>query len=151
MGRRALPAHPAQDRDKDNRVSAPLVIAIVDDDASVRISLGRLLRSIDLEVLLYDRGQALLDDIDTAEPDCVVTDIRMPGLSGFELCAALRRRGMAVPVIFMTAYVQEGFAQRASEAQATCFIQKPFADTELIACIENALGGSAARPLAPGR
>ncbi|WP_066133248.1 response regulator transcription factor [Bordetella ansorpii] len=125
-------------------MSAPPVIAIVDDDASVRTALGRLLRSIDLEVRLYDRGQALLDDIDTAAPDCVVTDIRMPGLSGFDLCAALRRRGMEVPVIFMTAYVQEGFAQRASEARATCFIQKPFAGAELIACIANALGDGAA-------
>ncbi|SAI33987.1 two component response regulator [Bordetella ansorpii] len=126
-------------------MSALPVIAIVDDDASVRTAVGRLLRSIDLEVRLYDCGQALLDDIGTAEPDCVVTDIRMPGLSGFELCAALRRRGMDVPVIVMTAYVQEGFAQRASEAQATCFIQKPFADTQLIACIEHALGDGAAR------
>jgi two-component system, LuxR family, response regulator FixJ len=116
------------------------IIAIVDDDASVRMALGRLLRAIDLEVRLYDGGQALLNDADANALDCVVTDVRMPGFSGFDLCMSLRKRGLDMPIVLMTAYVQEGYAERAREAGAACFLQKPFADTELIACIEQAVG-----------
>ncbi len=137
---------------KDNRVSATVkphvteprapIIAIVDDDASVRMALGRLLRSIDLDVRLYDGGQALLNDNDAGTLDCVVTDVRMPGVSGFDLCLSLRKRGLAMPIVFMTAHVQEGYAERALEVGAACFLQKPFADTELISCIEQAVGRS---------
>ncbi|OWT71508.1 MULTISPECIES: response regulator [unclassified Achromobacter] len=123
------------------RAAAP-IIAIVDDDASVRMALGRLLRSIDLDVRLYDGGQALLNDTQAGTLDCVVTDVRMPGVSGFDLCQSLRKRGFAMPIVFMTAHLQEGYAERAQEVGAACFLQKPFADTELIACIEQAVGRS---------
>ncbi|ARP96040.1 response regulator transcription factor [Bordetella genomosp. 13] len=121
------------------------VIAIVDDDPAVRMALGRLLRSIDLDVRLYDKGESLLDDAGAPALDCIVTDVRMPGVSGFDLCSALRRRGMDMPVIFMTAFAQDGFASRAEQAGATCIIQKPFAATELLSCIERALGREADR------
>jgi len=125
----------------DTEPRAP-IIAIVDDDASVRMALGRLLRSIDLDVRLYDGGQALLNDAEAGALDCIVTDVRMPGVSGFDLCLSLRRRGLAMPIVFMTAHVQEGYAERAQEVGAACFLQKPFADTELISCIEQAVGRS---------
>ncbi len=124
-------------------MSTPPLIAIVDDDANVRAALSRLLRAIDLDVRLYDSGQALLNDGDAHRLDCVVTDVRMPGIGGFDLCASLRQRGLAMPIILMTAHLQDDYPERASEVGAACFLQKPFADTELIACIECVLSRDA--------
>ncbi|MFC4278281.1 response regulator [Achromobacter aloeverae] len=126
-------------------MTAAPIVAIVDDDLSVRMALGRLLRSADLCVRLYDGGQALLDDADIDKLACIVTDVRMPGVNGFDLCQTLRGCGLDMPIILMTAVEHTGYADRARVAGAARFLQKPFADTELIACIEQAVGWSSGR------
>ena len=121
------------------RVTATPVIAIVDDDASVRHAMGRLVRSLDMTAELYGGGPELLASTSIAAIDCVITDVQMPVMNGFALCEALRARGHRMPVIFMTAFAQEGYEQRARDAGAACFLNKPFQDTDIIDCIENAL------------
>lgn len=115
------------------------VIAIVDDDASVRDALGRLVRSFGLDVELYSSAQALLDVAALDHIACVISDVQMHTMNGFALCDALRARGFAVPVIFMTGFVREGYEARARASGATWFLNKPFEDTEMLRCIEQAL------------
>lgn len=121
-------------------MTATLVIAIVDDDAAVRHAMGRLVRSFDLAVELYAGGQELLESPSLGGIACVITDVQMPGMNGVVLCEALRARGLQMPVIFMTAFEKERYEQRARAAGAACCIGKPFEDTEIIRCIEQALG-----------
>ncbi|WP_422649937.1 response regulator transcription factor [Cupriavidus sp. H18C1] len=115
------------------------MIAIVDDDASVRDAMGRLMRSFDLAVELYGSGAELLGSPTLGGVACVITDVQMPKMNGFALCEALRARGCHVPIIFMTAFSEQGHEQRARAAGAACFVNKPFEDTEIIRCIERAL------------
>jgi FixJ family two-component response regulator len=70
---------------------------------------------------------------------CVITDVVMPGMNGFALYKALRASGFDKPVIFMTGFAEEGAEQRAMEAGAACFLNKPFQETDIIRCIEQAL------------
>ncbi len=120
-------------------MTATPVIAIVDDDASVRHAMGRLVRSLDMAAELYGGGPELLESPSIGSIDCVITDVQMPVMNGFALCDALRARGYRMPVIFMTAFAQEGYEQRARDVGAACFLHKPFQDTAIILCIENAL------------
>jgi len=120
-------------------VTAIPMIAIVDDDASVRHAIGRLVRSLDMAVELYGGGPELLQSPLLADIACVITDVQMPVMNGFTLCETLRAAGHKMPVIFMTAFAHEGYEQRARAAGATCFLSKPFQDTDILDCIENAL------------
>ena len=115
------------------------LIAVVDDDSSVRMALGRLLRSAGLAVRMYDSGDALLAEPQLADIDCVVSDIRMPGATGFDLFDALRQRGLAVPMILMTAFAKDGDEERARLSGSACFLQKPFTEAELMHCIHESL------------
>ncbi|MCY1288870.1 DNA-binding transcriptional regulator NtrC [compost metagenome] len=128
------------------------VIAIVDDDAAVRYAIGGLVRAFGMAVELYADGPALLQSPSLDGIDCVITDVQMPGMDGFALCEALRARGLRMPVIFMTAFDLQDFAQRARAAGAAGFLGKPFDDTDVLRCIERALAAhrSASRP-APGQ
>lgn len=138
MGARNRPRH-RSGLLKESRVTATPVIAIVDDDASVRHALGRLVRSFDLAVALYGSGEELLQSAALDTVSCLITDVQMPEMNGFELCEALRARDLHMPVIFMTAFAQAGYEARAVAASAACFLHKPFLDTAIIACIERAL------------
>ncbi|MBB2919418.1 response regulator transcription factor [Cupriavidus alkaliphilus] len=121
-------------------MNATPVIAIVDDDAAVRRAMGRLLRAFDLAVELYPGAAALLESPSLDGIACVIADVKMPGMDGFALSAALRARGLRMPVIFMTAFDKQGYEARAQAAGGACFIGKPFEDTEIVRCIERALG-----------
>ncbi|MGV2908864.1 response regulator transcription factor [Achromobacter sp. AGC25] len=118
--------------------AAPL-IAVVDDDASVRKALGSLLRSLDLNVVLYDGAAGLLNADDLSRLSCVVTDIQMPGMTGLAMCAALRERGLSVPVVLMTAFPEERYREQARQLGAFCFLCKPFEDAEILRCIDRAI------------
>ncbi len=122
-------------------MTAPPLIAIVDDDVSVRDAMGQLVRSFDLAVELYGSGQELLESASIDAIRCVISDIRMPGMDGFALCTALRTRGPGVPVILMTAFAQDGDEQRALAAGAIGFLGKPFQDMDLLRCLARALAG----------
>lgn len=120
-------------------MTATPVIAIVDDDASVRDAMGRLVRSYDFGAELFSGGLDLLQSAALDRIACVITDVVMPGMNGFALFEALRARGFDKPVIFMTGFAEEGSEQRALAAGAACFLKKPFQDTDIIRCLEQAL------------
>lgn len=119
-------------------VQAPTVF-VVDDDSAVRESLSLLIRSMALPVETFDSARSFLDDCDPARPGCLVLDIRMPGMSGLELQDLLARRGVRLPVIFITGHGDIAMAVRAMKSGAVDFIEKPFNDQQLLERINQAL------------
>jgi FixJ family two-component response regulator len=120
-------------------VTTTPVIAVVDDDTSVREAMGRLLRSYDFRAELYASPHDLLAAPSLGDIACVVCDVQMPSMSGFALGDALRAKPLAVPVILMTAFAQEGDEARARAVGAAGFIRKPFHAGDIVSCIERAL------------
>lgn len=124
-------------------MTASSVIAVVDDDAAIRTGISSLLRSAGYAVRLFGSGEALLDALPEAEPQCVLTDIQMPGLGGLELQAMLAEQYRSLPIIVMTAFPEPALRQRVLAAGAVCFLGKPFEAEELLECLRRALRGEA--------
>lgn len=118
---------------------------IVDDDSAMRESLAFLLGSIDLPVASFASAQTFLAQYREPRPGCLLTDVRMPGMSGLALLDELRARGWGLPVILMTAHADVPMAVRAMRAGAFDFIEKPFNDQDLLERIQSALDSDAAR------
>ncbi len=113
-------------------------ITIIDDDDSLRTALAGLVRSLGYHASEFASAEDFLAS--TGNSDCIVTDIQMPGLSGIELKHELTRKGDETPVIMITARGDAGLEQRARASGASCFLKKPFETSELVTCIESALG-----------
>ncbi len=118
----------------------PALIAIIDDDASVCRALQRLIRSFGMRTSTFASGELFLLDLASAErPDCVLLDVQMPGLSGFEVQEQLARDRFDFPLIFITAHNGEGIEDRATVAGAVGLLNKPFTDRELLELLQIAL------------
>lgn len=115
------------------------IVHVVDDDAALRESLAFLLSTAGLECRTYDSAQALLARGPAMEPGCVVTDVRMPGMSGMELIEELRKVGAPHPVIVLTGHADVPLAVAAMKAGVSDFLEKPFEDEALIAAVRTAL------------
>lgn len=114
-------------------------VAIVDDDASVRIATQNLVRSMGWAVQAFASAEDFLVGVKTSSVDCLITDVQMDGLGGVELAIVLRSRGFEIPVIFITAFPDERVRERAMAAGGIEFLAKPFDGQQLISCIELAL------------
>ncbi|MDF3833310.1 response regulator transcription factor [Cupriavidus basilensis] len=115
------------------------VVYIVDDDGGVRVSLKFLLESVGLTVCAYTNGREFLDAADPKQPGCMLLDVRMPYIGGFELQEALASRGFLLPVIFLTAHGDIPMTVRAMKGGAYDFLEKPFNDQALIDKVQAAL------------
>lgn len=121
-------------------VSGPVpLISIVDDDASIRVAMVNLVRSLGFEVCSFKSADQYLKSSERLQTSCIVSDVQMPGLSGLDLQSSLAAQDDRTPIIFITAYPQPDIKQRALDAGAVCFLAKPFDGTRLISCIEEAL------------
>jgi FixJ family two-component response regulator len=114
-------------------------VYVVDDDAAVRKSIGRLLAQSGLSVVEFETAQAFLEAVDPAHPGCVVLDIRMPGMTGLELQEELNRRRVTLPVIIVTGHGDVPMAVHALRAGAIDFIEKPYRASVLLHRIQEAL------------
>lgn len=114
-------------------------VAIVDDDASVRLATRNLVRSLGLAVRSFASAEDLLAALPSVSIDCIVSDVQMDGLGGVEMALALRDSGGAIPVIFITAFPDERIRARALAAGGIGFLCKPFESRALIELIERAL------------
>ena len=114
-------------------------IAVVDDEASVRTALGRLLRLADYEVAAFACGEALLASLATRCPDCAIVDIHMDGLSGLETKAQLTAADCDVPVVFITASDDAGLDRSVIEAGGVTLLRKPFSNDALLEAVGAAL------------
>lgn len=115
------------------------IVYIIDDDESVRHSLEFLLDVAGIRVRSFSSADAFLKSSPPLAGACVVTDVRMPGMSGVELAEELRSRAASIPVIVVTGHADVPLAIQAMKAGVADFIEKPFDDEVMLAAIHNAL------------
>jgi len=115
------------------------VVHVVDDDEAVRESLGFLLETEGLKVRTYESALALLDRRQELETGCIITDVRMPEMSGLELIARLKALGADLPVVVMTGHADVPLAVEAMKAGVVDFIEKPFDDEAMLLAVRAAL------------
>jgi FixJ family two-component response regulator len=111
--------------------SAGPYVAVVDDEASVRTALGRLLRLADYEVAAFGCGEAFLVSAAKRRPDCAIVDIHLDGLSGFDVKARLAASHGDVPVIFITASDDAALERSVADAGGVTLLRKPFSNDAL--------------------
>ena len=115
------------------------VLHVVDDDASFRTAVARLLRASGYQVALYESGDDFLQRLPGGEPGCILLDIRMPGLSGLELQGRLRKMDSVLPIVFLTGHGDIPTSVRAIKAGAEDLLTKPVEKKVLLEAVERAL------------
>jgi RNA polymerase sigma factor (sigma-70 family) len=115
------------------------VVFIVDDDASVRKSLERLVRSVGLRGKTFASAPEFLECAASDGPSCLVLDVRMPGASGLALQETLAAAGQSIPIIFITGHGDISMSVRAMKAGAVDFLAKPFNDQDLLEAVQEAI------------
>lgn len=115
------------------------LIAIVDDDASVRAALHGLMRSLGFPNETFASAEDFLASRQLGRTACVIADVNMPGMSGPELHRQLTASAAVIPVILITAYPDERVREQVLRAGAIGYLSKPFDDHDLIACLQAAL------------
>jgi two-component system response regulator FixJ len=115
------------------------IVHIVDDDAAVRQSLAFLLGSAGLAVRLYDSATAFLAGLPGLKGGCLITDMRMPGMTGLELLHELRAKSCGLPAIVVTGHGDVPLAVEAMKAGAVDFIEKPFDQEAILSAVQAAL------------
>lgn len=115
-------------------------IWIVDDDEDVRLALENFLRSAGCDVRTFDRADGVLRALEVGAPDCVVTDLHMPGMDGLALQEELNARGRSFPVIVMTAFASSDAKERSMRLGASAFLSKPIDPEELLRMVQAKLG-----------
>src|SRR6266852_2661327 len=123
-------------------VTTPAPIYVVDDDASVRDAVGRLVRSAGWKVETFASAQAFLASRWVDVPSCLMLDVQLPGLSGLDLQQRLAKLGARTSIIFLTGHGDIPTSVRAIKAGALEFLTKPYADADLIAAIEQGLAAA---------
>lgn len=118
---------------------SPLLIAVVDDDASVRKALGRLLRAAGFESRSFASGTEFLEACRHEPSDCVVLDMHMPEMSGLEVLKRMNSSGLFLPVVLITADDESGRCQRVLDEGAVSWLRKPVDGPQLIQRVEQAV------------
>ena len=120
--------------------SASPQIAVIDDDASARTGMGRLLRSLGYDATVFETAEDFLASKEIDATACVISDVRMPGMDGLSLQSNLAKAGHHLPFIFVTAFPDEATKARVLSAGAHGYLPKPYRQENLLACIDSALG-----------
>jgi two-component system response regulator FixJ len=115
------------------------LVHVIDDDDAVRSSLEFLLRTAKIDVRTYESATAFLSQLKAGERGCVVTDVRMPEMSGIEMLRRLKEMSIELPVIVITGHGDVSLAVEAMKAGAVDFLEKPFEDERVLAAIDSAL------------
>jgi FixJ family two-component response regulator len=115
------------------------VIAIVDDDDSIREATMSLMRALDFSAEAYPCAEDFLTSGRLQRTSCLIADVRMPGMSGLELHRRLVLSGNPIPTVLITAHPDDGTRARALEAGIIGYLTKPFDDDDLLGCIRSAL------------
>jgi FixJ family two-component response regulator len=115
------------------------LVAVVDDEESVRLALARMLRASSFEVSIYRSGEEFLESIKTVVPDCVVLDFQMPGLTGRDVQRALAVAKVSLPIIIVTAHDQPSLREKVLADGAVAYFTKPLRRDNLIAALDQAI------------
>src|SRR5258708_33267223 len=126
-------------------------IYVVDDDRSVREAVGSLIRSAGLSVRTFASAREMLASLRKELPSCLVLDIQLPDINGFELQQELARKDIQIPIIFLTGHVDIPMSVRAIKAGAVEFLTKPFDDEYLLETIREAITRNNKNRRPPGR
>jgi RNA polymerase sigma factor (sigma-70 family) len=121
------------------QASAEATVFVVDDDASIRGAVKSLLKSVGLRAETFGSTEEFVSAARAEAPSCLVLDVRLPGMSGTDFQADLAKRGVRIPIIFITAHGDVPMTSRAMKAGAVEFLQKPFQKNELLDAIHQAL------------
>ncbi|MBE1530077.1 FixJ family two-component response regulator [Sphingopyxis sp. OAS728] len=116
------------------------LVAVVDDDEAIREALCDLMMVTGLACSTFDSAPAFLNDNSPIEVDCLITDVRMPGMSGIDLLERMRAGGSKLPVIVLTSVLDAGARAKALELGAQAWLTKPVADETLLDQIKSAIG-----------
>jgi FixJ family two-component response regulator len=123
-----------------------LLVAIVDDDKSIRDATDNLLQAAGFSTATFGDAESFLKSSRRRVAACVVADMRMPGMSGLEMYHALLASGERIPTVLITAYPEDTLRARAREVGIACCLSKPFAPDELLECVNHALGSATPTP-----
>ena len=115
------------------------MVAVIEDDESYRVAVQRLLKSAGVSVELFDSAEAFLNSGQQNETGCLISDIRMPGMSGLELQSKLNSDHCPIPTIFITAHGDEKMRMQAMRGGAVKFLAKPFDGETLLEAVRVAL------------
>jgi FixJ family two-component response regulator len=130
----------------EEQVTARPVVSIVDDDPSVRDSLADLVRAMGFEVNAFDSAERFLGSDHLDSTSCLISDMRMPGISALELHSRLIASGRQIPTIIVTAFPKSADQARAKRAGVVCYLRKPWDPDELAECIRLAIKSFETRP-----
>src|SRR5215475_7237896 len=119
------------------------LVFLIDDDASVRRGVSRLLRSAGLKNEAFGSASDFLSRAQHPGPACVIVDVRMPGINGMDLQGLLLQRRREEQLVFITGHGNISMCAQAMKAGAVDFLPKPFRDTELLECVERGLARAA--------
>lgn len=114
-------------------------VFVIDDDGPARDSVCLLVRSMGIRALAFESAEQFLQGFDSDCPGCVITDVRMPGLSGVQLQEALLEKSIEIPVIVLTGYASTALTVRAMKNGAVTLLDKPYQDNDLWDAVRNAL------------
>jgi FixJ family two-component response regulator len=120
--------------------AARKIIAVIDDDESLRRALGRLLRAAGFDPLGYASAEEFLDDPAKARADCLVLDVHLGGMSGFDLERQLVAGGAAPPIVFLTAYEDPKTSEQARKTGCIALLYKPVPGALLLEAVRRAVG-----------
>jgi two-component system, LuxR family, response regulator FixJ len=121
-------------------------VHVIDDDEAVRDSVAFLFDSVDLPARTYESATVFLEGVDEVRSGCVVTDVRMPEMSGLDLLRELKARGFAPPVIVITGHGDVPLALEAVRAGAFDYLEKPFDDELLLDSVRRAMAQPVGEP-----
>ena len=124
------------------RVPEVPLISIVDDDESVREALKSLIDSVGFRAELFSSGEEFLNSTYVSETACLITDVRMPGMSGLDLQDRLNAAHSSVPIVFISAHDDKEARARGLRGGAIAFLQKPFSEDSLLGAITDCLDKS---------
>lgn len=121
-------------------MSANLLISIIDDDGSARDAVAGLVRALGFTAAEFQSAADFLNSSQLVRTDCLIADVRMPGMTGLELYRHLIAVGAPIPTVLVTAYPDEAVRARALQAGVRCYLAKPLEPDALLACIRSAIG-----------
>jgi FixJ family two-component response regulator len=127
---------------RENSATQRTLLSVVDDDEMLRESLPDLLREFGFAARAFSSGLEFLASDYVDETRCLILDVAMPGMSGLDLQEELRRRGQAIPIIFITGQKDEDIRKQAFRQGAVKFLYKPFSDSALLDAVNAALSGA---------
>jgi FixJ family two-component response regulator len=120
---------------EDTRLNFPPLVSVIDDDESVGAATSSLLRSLGWNVHLYSSAESFLECGHFDEVGCIISDVQMLGMTGLQLQRRLRELGLALPIIFVTAFVSDAVRRQALDGGALCFVGKPVDGAVVSECL----------------